>query len=308
MELNNSYIGSYIKFMRQKAELTQQELAERIGVGKTTVSKWEQGRGIPDITLLYSLSRVLDVDIEDLLAGNLDDIGKEWTGIICTGTTMDPYLEEREWEWMVSMFLLVGIRNIVVFNSNEDTGKLKDLLGGYCDRGYLKSADCTNSMEELLYYLGRKSHACLLYQPAFLYGMHVTKYMRRAMLGREIKILALRQGRTSIFPEISFDNDCFCTGLGKSEGSEWHMFPMFFGESMKINAYLKQQQKDRHMDILLKELSPISVEAMGRGIMAFSFQTKEKRDLAKQVLMGIEETQNIKIGNLDEIMKVRRWE
>lgn len=279
MVLNNSYIGSYIKFMRQKVGLTQQEQAERIGVGKTTVSKWEQGRGIPDISLLYSLSRVLDVDIENLLAGNLDDIGKEWIGIIFIGTTTDPHLEE--WEWMVSMFLLVGIRNIVVFNSNEDTGKLKDLLGGYCDKGFLKSVDCTNSMEELLHYVGRKSHGCLLYQPAFLYGMHVTKYMRRAMLGREIKVLALRQGRNSVFPEISFDNNCFCTRLGKTEGSEWHMFPMLFGESMKINAYLKQLQKDRYMDIFFKELSLVSVETMERGIMAFSFQTKEKRNLAK---------------------------
>lgn len=294
--------------MRQKTGLTQQELAARIGVGKTTVSKWEQGRGIPDISLLYSLSRVLDVDIEDLLAGNLDDIGKEWTGIICIGTTTDSHLEEREWEWMVSMFLLVGIRDIVVFDSNRDIVKQKGLLGGYCDKGFLKSAECTNSMEELLHYVGRKSHGCLLYQPAFLYGMHVTKYMRRAMLGREIKVLALRQGRTSVFPEISFDNDCFCTGLGKTEGSEWHMFPMLFGESMKINAYLKQLQKDRYIDIFFEELSPVSVEAMERGIIAFSFQTKEKRDLAKQVLMGIEETQDIKIGNLGEIMKVRRWE
>lgn len=74
MELNNQYIGSFIKFMRQRAGLTQQELAERIGVGSKTISKWEQGRGIPDISLLYSLSLELDVDIESLLAGNLEDI------------------------------------------------------------------------------------------------------------------------------------------------------------------------------------------------------------------------------------------
>ncbi len=42
--------------------------------------------------------------------------------------------------------------------------------------------------------------------------------------------------------------------------------------------------------------------------MIFSFQTKEKRNLVKQVLMDIEETPDIKIGNWDEIMKIRRWE
>lgn len=58
MELNNQYIGNFIKMMRKRVGLTQGELADRIGVGSRAVSKWEQGRVIPDISLLYPLSVV----------------------------------------------------------------------------------------------------------------------------------------------------------------------------------------------------------------------------------------------------------
>lgn len=312
MELNNQYIGSYIKFMRRRAGLTQQKLAERIGVGSKTISKWEQGRGIPDISLLYGLSIELDVDIESLLAGNLDDIGKEWTGIICVDRTMEPNLGEWEWECMVSMFLLAGIKNIAVFCANGDIKKLKALLQEYWDKGFLQKIYCTDSYDELMQYImSETGHICLLYQPAFLYGMHLTRYMRRAMLGKETKVLTLRQGKESIMPEIVFNKSFSCISLGEKVESEWHMFPMIFGTCKTVIGYLEQIKKEWRMDIdhgmLLEFFAPISVEAMERGMLAFSFKAKRDRILAKQVLSGIEESQDIKIGNLEEIMKVRGW-
>ena len=311
MELNNQYIGSFIKFMRQRAGLTQQELAERTGVGSKTISKWEQGRGIPDISLLYSLSLELDVDIESLLAGNLEDIGKEWIGIIYVGEAVEPDPEERDWECMVSMFLLAGIRDIAVFGTNGECKKPEDLLRRYCDKGFLQRMCCTDSAEELARYVKtEKKHICFLYRPAFLYGMNLTRYMRRAMLGKEIKALALRQGRESFMPVVCFDNHFSCVSVGEGADSDWHLFPMLFGRSKCIMDYLLQlpdRQVNITSDAVWKHFAPLSVEIMERGMLAFSFETKRARTLAKQVLSGIEESQNIKIGNLEEIMKVRGW-
>ncbi len=105
MELNSQYIGSLIKSLRKRAGLTQNELALRIGVGNKTVSKWEQGRGIPDISILPRLSLELDVDIESILAGNLDDMGKDWLGIIYAGKAVAEFMSGR-WalEYLISMF------------------------------------------------------------------------------------------------------------------------------------------------------------------------------------------------------------
>lgn len=62
--------GAAIKRLRQDKRLTQQELAQLICVSAKTVSKWETGRGCPDITLLEPIARALDVSITELLAGS----------------------------------------------------------------------------------------------------------------------------------------------------------------------------------------------------------------------------------------------
>ena len=61
--------GAVIKALREKGNLTQKELADRIGVSDKTVSKWETGKGLPDITLLEPLAGALGVSVTELLSG-----------------------------------------------------------------------------------------------------------------------------------------------------------------------------------------------------------------------------------------------
>ena len=66
----NSYVtGSTIKTLRETKHLTQAELGERIGVSCKTVSKWETGKGLPDISLLQPLSQALGVSVIELMNG-----------------------------------------------------------------------------------------------------------------------------------------------------------------------------------------------------------------------------------------------
>lgn len=62
--------GATIKALRQKQQFTQRELAERLNVSYKTVSKWETGRGCPDISLLEPLATVFGVSLTELLSGN----------------------------------------------------------------------------------------------------------------------------------------------------------------------------------------------------------------------------------------------
>ena len=67
----NQYVtGEAIKRLREKKHLTQAELAEKICVSDKTVSKWETGKGYPDITLLEPLAAALGVSITELISGN----------------------------------------------------------------------------------------------------------------------------------------------------------------------------------------------------------------------------------------------
>ena len=67
----NQYItGSMIKKLREKNHLTQAELADKLNVSDKAISKWETGKGYPDITLLQPLADVMGVSVAELLSGN----------------------------------------------------------------------------------------------------------------------------------------------------------------------------------------------------------------------------------------------
>ena len=66
----NTYVtGTTIKQLREKRNMTQAELAGRIGVSSKTVSKWETGKGLPDISLLQPLSQALGISVIELMNG-----------------------------------------------------------------------------------------------------------------------------------------------------------------------------------------------------------------------------------------------
>ena len=66
----NQYVtGTMIKRLRENRKMTQQELAEKIGVSDKAISKWETGRGYPDISLIESLSDTLGVSVIELFSG-----------------------------------------------------------------------------------------------------------------------------------------------------------------------------------------------------------------------------------------------
>ena len=66
----NTYVtGSTIKQLRETRNLTQAELAKRIGVSSKTVSKWETAKGLPDISLLQPLAQALGISVIELMNG-----------------------------------------------------------------------------------------------------------------------------------------------------------------------------------------------------------------------------------------------
>ena len=69
--MDSAKTGGLIRRLRQEKGLTQKMLAERIGVSDKAVSKWETGRGAPDIGLVNALSAVLNVSAERLLCGEM---------------------------------------------------------------------------------------------------------------------------------------------------------------------------------------------------------------------------------------------
>ena len=62
-------IGSFLKELRKEKNLTQEQFAEQLGISNRTVSRWETGNNMPDISLLTEIAEFYDVSIPELING-----------------------------------------------------------------------------------------------------------------------------------------------------------------------------------------------------------------------------------------------
>jgi len=65
----NYVTGTTIKELREKQNLTQKQLADKLAVSDKTISKWETGKGLPDIGIITELALALGISLAELLAG-----------------------------------------------------------------------------------------------------------------------------------------------------------------------------------------------------------------------------------------------
>lgn len=67
--MNQTTIGSYITKKRREKNLTQEQLAEKLGVSNKTISKWENGKCMPDYSIIEQLCKELSVTLSELMDG-----------------------------------------------------------------------------------------------------------------------------------------------------------------------------------------------------------------------------------------------
>lgn len=67
--MNPKEIGRFLKELRNEKGITQEQLAEMLGVSGRTVSRWETGTNLPDLSILVQISEFYDVEIKEILSG-----------------------------------------------------------------------------------------------------------------------------------------------------------------------------------------------------------------------------------------------
>lgn len=112
--MDQEKIGNFIYDLRKKYNLTQAELANRLHITAQAVSKWENGRGVPDIELLKKLSEEFDVSISELIDGQKDK-GKK-----------------RKLLFIISILLIIILVVILIlffiFRNNDNTFNFSSLI------------------------------------------------------------------------------------------------------------------------------------------------------------------------------------
>lgn len=67
--MNQIKIGKFISDCRKEKGLTQEQLGEKLGITFKAVSKWENGKGLPDPSIMIELSNILGITVNELLSG-----------------------------------------------------------------------------------------------------------------------------------------------------------------------------------------------------------------------------------------------
>lgn len=83
--MDQEKFGNLIKKLRTDNNLTQKELADKLNVTFQAVSKWENGKSVPDIAQLHEISKIFNIDISEILDGELKEKKKKKTGLIIAG-------------------------------------------------------------------------------------------------------------------------------------------------------------------------------------------------------------------------------
>lgn len=135
--MDQQKIGLFLKELRNENNLTQEELAEQLNVSGRTVSRWETGRNLPDISLLVQLAEFYRVSIPEIIDGerNSERMDQETKD---TAVKMAEYSKSenrsRTTKAVGTALILFGLFTIisalVVFPADSSWGSLYSLFGG----------------------------------------------------------------------------------------------------------------------------------------------------------------------------------
>lgn len=121
--MNQKKIGSFLKELRKEKGITQEEFAEKINVAGRTVSRWETGTNMPDISLLIEIAEFFDVSIPEIINGERkSEIMNEEVKEVAEKLSDYANVEKESIIKSIRSFSIVGTIALFVFSMLELTG------------------------------------------------------------------------------------------------------------------------------------------------------------------------------------------
>ena len=135
--MNQEKIGKFILECRKAKKLTQSELAEKLGVTDKSISNWENGRNMPDLSLFKPLCKILDITINDLISGEKVTKDKYQEkleeNIISTIDYTNKKMSEKNnfiGIILIVFGIMIAITAMTIFPSESSFGSIYSVLGG----------------------------------------------------------------------------------------------------------------------------------------------------------------------------------
>lgn len=126
-------VGSFLQELRRQSNVTQEQLAERMGVARRTVSRWETGRNMPDLDILVELADFYEVDLREILNGerkgeHMNEELRETALQVAEYSGEEKLKITRRMHWL----FLAGLASATVYLVLVLTNKADDFGGGLC--------------------------------------------------------------------------------------------------------------------------------------------------------------------------------
>ena len=110
--MDQKKIGGFLRELRKSAGFTQEQAAEKLGISSRTISRWETGAYMPDISMLVDIAELYDVDIREIIDGerkeeNMNREVKEVAEKMADYSTME---KNNIFKW----FKMMGIGTMII--------------------------------------------------------------------------------------------------------------------------------------------------------------------------------------------------
>lgn len=131
-------IGTIIKEKRTKSGLTQEDLAKKLHVSRSTISNWEINRNYPDIKLIVNISNILEIPLKELLQEESDIVNRLSEDTI----TRKKISKRNKILYFLIFILLISLLSVVIYFSNiNDISNKKEIVGAYIsnEKLYIKT-------------------------------------------------------------------------------------------------------------------------------------------------------------------------
>ena len=135
--MNQEKIGKFIKILRKEKKLTQNELATKLGVTDKSISNWENGKNMPDLSLFKPLCEILGITINDLISGeklSKDNYQEKFEENILN--TID-YTNKKVTNknniigmTFITFGIIIAITAMTIFPSESSWGSIYSIFGG----------------------------------------------------------------------------------------------------------------------------------------------------------------------------------
>ena len=112
--MNQIKIGRFIAERRKKANLTQMQLADKLGITDKAISKWERGITMPDTSIMLELCELLDISVNELLSGEKMDMEIKYQQNEQLLLDLAKELEEKNKKVWTSMWMILILSTIAL--------------------------------------------------------------------------------------------------------------------------------------------------------------------------------------------------